>query len=178
MDAVKICTPISSLKGENKTESVHAIVITSERHCERQGAFERPSSLRSGKSQGGTRVEQSAAKGKGARCTFFLPPTEEKVQGSWEWHMQQADLKKMKPEELKRCIQRRQKHERDGDSQLRFMKMHFSAGNFQAALAANEQCVEEYTEAFERSPERLEGMMKTLKRWSILIHEARVKELK
>ena len=178
MDAVNICTPISSFKDENK-ESVHAIVITSERHGERQGAFERPrSSLRSGKSQGGTRVEQSAAKGKGARCTFFLPPTEEKVQGSWEWHMQQADLKKLKSEDLKGCIQRRQKHERDGDTQLRFMKLHFSAGNFEGALAANEQCVEEYTEAFEMSPERLERMMKDLKRWSILIHEARVKELK
>jgi hypothetical protein len=177
MDAVNICRPISLQEDENKTESVHAIVITSERHCERQEAFERPSSLRSGKSQGGTRVEQSAAKGKGARCTFLLPPTEEKVECSWEWHMQQADLKKLKSEDLKGCIQRRQKHERDGDAQLRFMKMHFSAGNFQAALAANEQCVEEYTEAFERSPERLERMMKDLKRWSILIHEARVKEL-
>lgn len=177
MDAVNICRPISLQEDENKTESVHAIVITSDRHCERQGAFERPSSLRFGKSQGGTRVEQSAAKGKGARCTFFLPP-EEKVQGSWEWHVQQADLKKLKSEDLKGCIQRQKKHERDGDAQLRFMKLHFSAGNFEGALAANEQCVEEYTEAFERSPERLEGMMKTLKRWSILIHEARVKELK
>jgi hypothetical protein len=177
MDAVNICRPISLQEDENKTESVHAIVITSERHCERQEAFERPSSLRSGKSQGGTRVEQSAAKGKGGRCTFFLPP-EEKVQGSWEWHVQQADLKKLKSEDLKECIQRRQKHERDGDAQLRFMKLHFSAGNFEGALAANEKCVEEYSEAFERSPERLEGMMKTLKRWSIMIDEARVKGLK
>jgi len=95
--------------------------------------------------------------------------------------MQQAELKEhleLKSEDLKVCIQRRQKHERLGDAQLRFMKLHFSSRNFQAALAANEQCLEEYTEAFEKSPERLEGLMKVLKRWSILIHEARVKELK